>query len=395
MRKFIERALEKLPKLNIDQITSLIDLLLREHERFEGVIDSLYEGVIVTDTTHRVMMVNKAAYRMLPFTGGEHEYRLAWTVVNDADVSEWMERHLRDGSKVEDEEFYLESSESLRILSLTILPLVREKQVAGSIIQVRNITSKKQQEAKYRRAENLASLTTLAAGVAHEIKNPLASLGIHLQLMRREVGHQKCLPEETACSYLDVLEEEIERLNSIVVDFLFAVRPMDTQMKQEDVHKVIEDMLDFVRYELEENRITVETSLKAEVHKAEIDQKYFKQALLNIIKNAIGAMPEGGSLTISTAVQGNMLAVDVADTGTGISDENMEKIFEPYFTTKDFGSGLGLTVVYKVIREHQGDISIHSTEGKGTTFTILLPLPKSERNLIEWEEAGEFHHSDR
>ncbi len=391
MRKFIERALEKLPKLDSQQIRSLVDLLLREQERFEGVINSLYEGVIVTDTSHRVMMINNAAYRMLPFSSGEHEYHYVWAVIYDEDVASWLEKTLKEGDKVEDEEFSLQSSDTLRILSITVQPLVREKQVAGSIIQIRDITSKKKQEAKYRRAENLASLTTLAAGVAHEIKNPLASIGIHLQLMRREVESQQQITADSAASYLDVIEEEIERLNGIVVDFLFAVRPMDTNMKLEDIHAVIEDMLEFVHYELEENQITVETSLNANYHKAEIDQKYFKQALLNIIKNAIGAMPEGGHLKISTSVQDDMLAIDIADNGVGISDENMEKIFEPYFTTKDFGSGLGLTVVFKVIREHQGDISINSTEGKGTTFTITLPLPKGERELLEWEENGAVH----
>ena len=394
MRKFIERALEKLPKLNHEQITSLIDLLLREHERFEGVIDSLHEGVIVTDTNHRVMMINKAAYRMLPFSGGEHEYHLVWTVLSDGDVSGWMERVLKEGSKAEDEEFYLEKSDSLSILSMTILPLVRNRSVAGSIILIRDITTRKRREAKYRRAENLASLTTLAAGVAHEIKNPLASIGIHLQLMRREVEHQHSLTEETVCSYLDVLEEEIERLNGIVVDFIFAVRPMDTRMKREDMHRVLGDLLDFVQFELEEHHIILETSFKAEIHKAEIDQKYFKQALLNIIKNAIAAMPDGGHLRVSTYVSGGLLGIDITDDGVGISEDHMNKIFEPYFTTKDFGSGLGLTVVYKVIREHQGDISINSAEGKGTTFTIQLPLPKGEHDLISWEEDGEVHHSD-
>ncbi len=394
MRKFIQRALEKLPKLNIEQITSLIDLLLREQERYEGVIDSLHEGVIVTDRSFRVMMINKAAYHMLPFAGGEHEYHTAWSVVTDKEVSRWLEKVLQEGTRVEDEEFYLESSETLKILSLSVIPLVRDRQVAGSIIQIRDITSRKKREAKYRRAENLASLTTLAAGVAHEIKNPLASIGIHLQLMRRDVEHKKCLPEDDLCSYLDVLEEEIERLNGIVVDFLFAVRPMDTRMKREDIHEVLKDLLEFIRYELEEHNIEVETHFKADFHKAEIDQKYLKQALLNIIKNAIGAMPDGGRLTVSTYINGGAFGIDITDTGTGISDEHMNKIFEPYFTTKDFGSGLGLTVVYKVIREHQGDIAISSTEGKGTTFTVLLPLPKGEHNLIEWEGTGEIHHSD-
>ncbi len=386
MRNFIERALEKLPKLNNEQIKSLIYLLLREHERFEEVLDSLYDGIIVTDTSHRIMMINKTAFRLLSLSSDEHEYRLVWSIIADKEIAVWVESSLQGEDRVVDEEFYIEKSASLGIRSLSIFPLVKEKQVAGSIILVRDVTEKKKQEAKYRRAENLASLTTLAAGVAHEIKNPLASIGIHLQLMRREMEQQHALTEEHAVSYLDVLEEEIERLNSIVVDFLFAVRPMDTRMKREHIHEVISDLLEFIKYELAEHHITVERELADNIPKVEMDQKYIKQALLNIIKNAIAAMHDGGKLRIVTYLQGAMVGIDIIDDGVGISDELMSKIFEPYYTTKDFGSGLGLTVVYKVIKEHQGDITVDSAEGRGTKFTIYLPLPKDRQQLISWEE---------
>jgi len=113
-----------------------------------------------------------------------------------------------------------------------------------------------------------------------------------------------------------------------------------------------------------------------------------KQVLLNIIKNAIAAMPDGGVLSISTCRKDDRVLIQVKDTGFGISEDNMTKIFEPYFTTKDFGSGLGLTVVYKIIREHGGEIALDSKEGEGTTFTISLPLPQSERSLLTWEEKG-------
>lgn len=386
MRSFIERALEKLSKLNSEQIKSLIFMLLREHERFEEVLDSLYDGIIVADTSHRVMMVNKAAFRLLPFSSEEHEYRLVWSCITEEEISRWIENSLQGEDRVVDEEFFIEGGGGLRILSMSVLPLVKEKQVAGSIILIRDVTEKKKQEAKYRRAENLASLTTLAAGVAHEIKNPLASIGIHLQLMRRELEHQQAITEEHAASYLEILEEEIERLNNIVVDFLFAVRPMDTRMKREHIHEVISDLLEFIKYELAEHHITVEKHLADHIPKIEMDQKYIKQALLNIIKNAMAAMPDGGKIRISTYLHGGMVGIDISDDGAGISEELMSKIFEPYYTTKDFGSGLGLTVVYKVIKEHQGDITVDSAEGRGTTFTIYLPLPKDRQQLIGWEE---------
>jgi len=162
---------------------------------------------------------------------------------------------------------------------------------------------------------------------------------------------------------------------------------MDTRIKSEDINKLSEDLLDFVKYELEENSIQIETNLSQKVPKIEIDIKYMKQVLLNIIKNAIAAMPNGGLLTLNTFRKEDRVHIQIQDNGVGISEENMAKIFEPYFTTKDFGSGLGLTVVFKIIKEHGGEISLKSKEGEGTTFTISLPLPQSERSLLVWEES--------
>jgi signal transduction histidine kinase len=133
----------------------------------------------------------------------------------------------------------------------------------------------------------------------------------------------------------------------------------------------------------------VETKLNDSISKVEIDEKYIKQALMNIIKNGIAAMEEGGTLTLSTWEDNGYVHTDIRDTGVGISDEKIAKIFEPYYTTKDFGSGLGLTVVYKVVREHGGEISVQSNEGEGTTFTISLPIPESEKRLLDWQGEGE------
>jgi two-component system, sporulation sensor kinase E len=342
------------------------------------------DGIIVTDLDNRIKIISKTTRRLLPMHN-ETDEKVLWAVISDHEIADYLELHMGRGDRILDEEFYVQKSSLIRVLSFSVFPLVRDKAIMGNIIMLRDITERKKSEAKYRRAENLASLTTLAASVAHEIKNPLASMGIHLQLMQRELERENCIGKESAAEYLDIISEEIERLNSIVVDFLFAVRPMDTRMKSEDINAVIKELLEFTKYELEQNRIAYVFDPSDHLPKIEIDKKYIKQALLNIIKNAIAAMPEGGVLHVSTAVSGDMASIDITDNGVGISEEHMNKIFEPYYTTKDFGSGLGLTVVYKVIREHGGEISLDSQEGKGTTFTITLPLPQSERVMLDWE----------
>ncbi|MFP4617741.1 MAG: two-component system sensor histidine kinase NtrB [Spirochaetaceae bacterium] len=389
MRNFIRRALNKLPKLDKEQIRTLLFDLASENEKLETVLHSMSEGILVTDTEHRVVFYNTAAVQMLPVWKNDMEELLVWKVVDDHDLSEFFEDVLTNGEEAEDEEFTLGKGNVKWTLSFRITQLRREKEWWGNLVIFSDITERRKREARLRRAESLASLTTLAAGVAHEIKNPLGSIGIHIQLIQKALKKNRCLDEETANKYLEVIDEEIERLNGIVVDFLFAVRPMDTELKKADLNKVIEDLVGFVKYEAEESGVHVETKLGSTISKVEIDEKFIKQALMNIVKNGIAAMEGGGVLTISTREDEGYVHTDISDTGVGISDEKITKIFEPYYTTKDFGSGLGLTVVYKVVREHGGEISVQSQEGEGTTFTISLPVPESEKKLLGWNGEEE------
>jgi len=142
--------------------------------------------------------------------------------------------------------------------------------------------------------------------------------------------------------------------------------------------------VDFVQYELEEHHIHTMLELDEKLPSLCYDERYIKQALLNLIKNAIAAMNEGGTLTIKTESTGSEVHIYINDTGIGISEENLSKIFEPYFTTKETGSGLGLTLVFKIIKEHRGEISVKSKEGEGSSFMITLPIPQKETKLIAY-----------
>ncbi len=385
MRKFIQRALGKLPKLDQEQIRNLLLAVAGENELLEVVLDSMTDGVVVTDARHRITLTNKSSERLLPFFGQDLDEKILWEVISDREVKDFLKESLLSGERVEEAEFTLDKPGQVRTLSFNLMPVVRDGTIEGSLLIVADITDRRRREARLRRAENLASLTTLAAGVAHEIKNPLGSLGIHIQLMQRSLDKNGCLEGDDARGYLDVLEEEVNRLNGIVVDFLFAVRPMNTELKSADVNSVIHDLLQFTKYELKESGIQVVEEYDEDIPRVDLDEKYLKQALLNIIKNAQAAMPEGGVLKVCTGLKDDMVNISINDNGSGMSDEVRDKIFEPYFTTKDFGSGLGLTVVYKIIKEHGGEIALHSKEGVGTTFTIMLPVPQKERRLLDFQ----------
>jgi PAS domain S-box-containing protein len=391
VRKFIARALEKLPKLDKAQIQHLLEDLAAENEQLELVLDSMNQGVLVADSSHRLILVNKPAERLLPLASEPVEGRL-WHAILDEDISRFVRTALETEETIEERVFSLGSSGGTRQLAFAVMPLVREGAVHGTIVHVEDVTERRAREARLRRAENLASLTTLAAGVAHEIKNPLGSIGIHMQLVEKSLQQHDHPERERLESYINVVNEEVDRLNRIVVDFLFAVRPMDTELAEEDLNAIVDGLLSFLRYELEEAGIELRTDFDQSIPKLELDDKYVKQAILNIVKNAISAMPDGGVLTVRTRNLEDEVELEIRDTGHGMSEEVMEKIFEPYFTTKDFGSGIGLTLVYKIVKEHLGEIAVDSKEGQGTSFTISLPVPQRERHLLEWSSGdGDSH----
>ena len=258
--------------------------------------------------------------------------------------------------------------------------------ITGNVIHIEDVTEKRAREARLRRAESLAALTTLTAGVAHEIKNPLGSIGIHLELMKKEMSGKRQIETRKVMENLLIIKEEVDRLNRIVMDFLFTVRPMNAELIYDDLNRVVQELLELMKPELAEAGIILETDLMKPSPQILMDERYMKQAVLNLFNNAISAMPEGGKLRVRTVHRGSEVRLEIGDNGVGIPEENMDKIFEPYFTTKDFGSGLGLTLVYKIVKEHMGDIEINSKVGEGTALTLSFPVPQKEKRLIGYSE---------
>ena len=234
MRGFLKKALGKFDKLDRDQIQKLLFHLASENELHEVVLDSMTDAVVVVDADNTVMFCNKAALRIVPFRLPDPLEKVLWEVIEDDEISAFLKESLENQEKVAEEEFTLDSRGRSTIISCSILPLLWDGTIRGSLLHIEDVTRKRLEEARLRRAESLASLTTLAAGVAHEIKNPLGSIGIHIQLIQRAVTNDGCLGKETADKYLGIINEEIERLNGIIVDFLFAVRPMDIDLKESD-----------------------------------------------------------------------------------------------------------------------------------------------------------------
>lgn len=379
MRKFLERALDRVSRMNEESIRGLIRVLADENDRLETVLDSMLDGIVVCGGNHVPILINKAAERLMPLSQAELFEAPLWVGVRDEELAAFFHRCLSAEESVLDREFSLERSDRTLIVSVSVTPLVKEGRIHGTLVHIEETTDKRAREARLRRAESLASLTTLAAGVAHEIKNPLGSLSIHVQLVRKALGPG---PDEAVLRYLEVVNEEIDRLNRIVVDFLFAVRPMDIVPINDDPNALVRELADFVREEARSGGVELDERYAEGLKPIPIDKRYLKQALLNLVKNALAAMPGGGTLSLSTERVGDELRIVVKDSGVGIPEEKLGKIFEPYYTTKENGTGLGLTIAYKVVKEHGGEMAVRSKPGLGSAFTISLPIPQGERKQI-------------
>ncbi|MBO7420010.1 MAG: two-component sensor histidine kinase, partial [Spirochaetaceae bacterium] len=213
---------------------------------------------------------------------------------------------------------------------------------------------------------------------------------IHIQLIQKALKKARAgdgmLPDRKFVeNYLDVVNEEIDRLNKIIVDFLFAVRPIQAKLEPVNPNEIINSLMEFMRPEFEKAKVELKLELLDKPPNLMLDVALFKQVIMNLAQNAVAAMKNGGILGINTQIKNDHFIITVADTGDGMDEQTCSRIFEPYFTTKANGTGLGLTMVYKIIKESAGEIDVRSFPGEGTIFTISLPVPQKERRSIEYD----------
>jgi len=387
MKAVYENALKRIDRIPPDGLKQIIKNMSAENSIYEAALNSTLDGIIVCDLEHKPLLINRSAEKIFRLVSWTQEFAL-WEQLNDDNLSDFFRKALVAEETVLNREISLNRSGGTRIIAISISALVSEGKISGNLIHLEDITDKRRREAQLRRAESLAALTTLAAGVAHEIKNPLASIRIQLGIIRRILEKNCTKKTESIFHNISLVEQEIDRLNSIVVDFLFAVRPMDITLILDRAEEVVQEVVELMSHEAEDQHIHIVTKIDPNLPDVMIDRKNLKQALLNIVKNAIAAMPDGGVLTISVFVQNDELQIAVSDTGIGIPEELLAKIFEPYFTTKESGTGLGLTITFKIVKEHNGEITVESTPSKGSTFTIHLPIPQPEqKSLPPWEDG--------
>ncbi|WP_147634909.1 two-component system sensor histidine kinase NtrB [Treponema pectinovorum] len=411
MQEFSDRVYEKLSKLSASQIEVIFKGLKSQNEVFKSIFQSLSTGLIAVDKTWKVRQINKAAERLLPLKflpeEEKNENKKFYDFIDDDEIALFF-RDCAEKNKTNISEEYTLSTAAgtIRFIEVSVTPLVEDDEITGNIIWVDNVTQKRNQEVLLHRMETMAGLTNIAANVAHEIKNPLGAISIHIQLLQKAIkkkreGDGKLPDKKYTENYLDVVTQEIDRLNKIVVNFLMAVRPVAANFSLVRANAILREFIDFITPEFNENNIEVCAELCKEEPKLLIDEKLFREVLVNLAQNALAAIQEcfddnkkvkifegafSGKLSIKTQVTDDRFILKFSDNGCGMSEEVMSRVFEPYYTTKANGTGLGLAMAYKVIKEFSGDIIVESTLGKGSTFTINLPIPQTQHKLLTYKD---------
>ncbi len=402
MRGYVKRVKQKAEKLSKEQVLSLLEDVVDENESLYSVLESLSTGLLIVNDDFQLLRYNQIAESWLPFSERLEDIlgsdKAIWDYIQDEDIASFLQKCLEKNITNSSEDFStVTPGGSVRFLTVTIAPLINDGELNGKMILVRDITEKKNQDILLHRMENLANLTNLAAGMAHEIKNPLGAISIHIQLIQKALAKARensgVLPAKKFVEdHIDVVNEEIDHLNKLVMDFLLAVRPVKAQLELKEPDKLIDGLISFFKPEFNREGIEVIFKNSESCKKILLDEKLFRDVIMNISQNSLAALKSkyngasGGKFCISDAVRDNKFIITIADNGCGMSAETLSKIFEPYYTTKANGTGLGMTMVYKIIKEFSGDIIVDSKEGEGTAFTITFPIPQKDTKLLESED---------
>ena len=358
--------------------------LIETKNFLESIVEKAGDAISVVDLEGEVLYWNEGAEKIYGYKKEEVLGKKLSLFLYPRDeqsrgeeeklIEKWM-MQVREGKVVPNVEVKRQTKEGKEIIvSMTISPLRdAEGKIIGASRICKDITHLKKAEERLILAERLSSLGELTAGVAHELRNPLAGIKINTQILSRK----KDLPEMEK-KLLSSTQEGIEKIQKIVDDMLHFAKPKASHFKEEEINEVVEESLAILQTKLKKGNITSVFERGQGLLRLRIDIHQIQQVLINLMLNSIQAMEKGGTLTIRTFPENEGgVGVELKDTGVGIPKSYLKKIFDPFFTTKSEGTGLGLSISLKILEKHRASIDAHSEEGKGSTFTIHFPGAKS------------------
>ncbi|HZZ20425.1 MAG TPA: ATP-binding protein [Opitutaceae bacterium] len=368
----LERVMGRLDTLDPVNMANLVQRLAKERALFEQIFKTLQEGVLVIEDDGVIEYANDAAQRLIGIPGGSLTGQTLWRLIPGLRPSmgdEGAEAH------VVAREFELKYPET-RTVRLYMVPFREDDGGADRrhAVILADVTHDKLTTEQRIEDERTSSILLLAAGVAHELGNPLNSLTIHLQLMERKLKKLgKGAEAASIAESVSVCREEVARLDGIITHFLEAIRPSPPDLAETNVEEVLAEVLRFQKKEFSDRGIAVEAETPADLPTVMADRNQLKQVFFNITKNAMEAMQPGGRLKIKSRADDDSVYLLFGDSGSGIRQEDLVRLFQPYHTTKPGGHGLGLMIVQRIMRTHGGQVGVESREGLGTVVTLQFP----------------------
>lgn len=376
-RTFLDKLRHRIDRVNPDELQNYLQRLAQEKGFLETIFNSLQEGIVVLNSEAVIIYANHSVERLL---GIPVEESVGQPMGKYLRTLDWAA--LLRGGKIVSRDLEVTYPEN-RYLNFNLVPLETEHDGPQShVLLFYDLTATREQTRETVESERLNALTLLAAGVAHELGNPLNSINIHFQLMERDLRKVDGTIGTRVRESVDIVRGEIARLDLIINQFLRAVRPTAPNLQPEQINEILREAVQFLQPEIQDRDMIVETEFTAGLPLLSVDRDRLKQAFYNLIKNAVQAMPTGGILRVITELSDTHVIVIFADNGEGIAPENLNRMNEPYFTTKPTGTGLGLLIVRRIVQEHRGELQLESEQGRGTTVRLLLPRDAPSMRML-------------
>ncbi len=381
----LDKVLSRIDGLDSQNLSILVRRLERERDLMETVLDTLREGVIVLSGDGSIDYANSAAVQLLgvsieKVTGAELR-RISPDIAKALELPELVEALTREIEVTYPEPRFLR-------LHLTRVGSLNDSESSRRVAVLSDVTKERVQTEDRIESERIDSIVALAAGVAHEIGNPLNAIGLHLQVLQRAAEKLGESPEaKKVRDAAEVCQGEIKRLDGIVRDFLGAVRPTKPNLVDTDLVAVVAETMNLLQDQLKQLGIRVSVDVGSEIPLILADRNQVKQALFNVMKNSLEALDRGGDIFVNFSTDDEWVILAVKDTGVGIPADKLTRVFDAYYSTKASGGGLGMMILLKILRAHGGTVDIESTPNVGTTVTLRFPLKHRRVRTLDAPKA--------